>query len=61
MDGSMASNVTYITSGAALIAGLTLNEWVAIVSIVLAIATFSINWYYKHKTLKVTTNKRDEG
>ncbi len=39
---------TYAASAVALVAGLTLNEWVAVVSLVVMIATFFLNWWFKY-------------
>lgn len=39
----------YITSVWTVIVGLTLNEIAILVGIFTALATFCVNWYYKHK------------
>ena len=44
------SPVTYGASVFTIIAGLTINEWVAIGGLILGLATFALNWWYKHKT-----------
>tara|TARA_R110000851_G_scaffold325614_1_gene493736 strand:- start:715 stop:894 length:180 start_codon:yes stop_codon:yes gene_type:complete len=49
----VASLVSYIASFFALVASVTLPEWVAITSIVVAIVGLGITWYYKHKTLQL--------
>ena len=51
--GDIASPTTYAASGFALIASVTLNEWVALVSIVVAVGTLITNWYYKHESLMI--------
>ncbi|MDC0598865.1 phage holin family protein [Gammaproteobacteria bacterium] len=57
MDNSVVekANVltSYILSSIGFAAGLTFNEWVALISLFLGLGTFSVNWYYKHKTLKL--------
>ncbi len=45
---------TYLTSGWALVAGLTLNEWVAVVSIIIAIASFIVNWWFQYHRFLLT-------
>lgn len=45
-----ASAVSYgVNSGVALFGALTLNEILAIVGVVLAIATFGVNWFYQRR------------
>jgi len=46
------SEVTYVASAVTVISGLTVNEWGVIIGLVIAVATFAVNWYYKHKTFK---------
>ena len=50
----------YIATAIGAIAGLTINEWVALCSLMLGAATFAINWYYKHKTFELTLSKNEE-
>ncbi|MBR9778448.1 MAG: hypothetical protein GYB52_06940 [Rhodospirillales bacterium] len=47
MDRTTLTN--YAATGAGFLAGLTANELVAIISIVIALGTFFLNWIYKHK------------
>ena len=56
----IASPTTYAASGFALVASVTLNEWVALVSITVAVGTLLINWYYKHMQLKVARQQKDK-
>ena len=44
---------TYISSFVAFIASVNLNEWLAVVSICVALGTFGITWYYKHQQTKI--------
>jgi uncharacterized membrane protein len=55
----VASLVSYIASLFALLASLTLPEWVAVLSVIVAIIGRGITWYYKHKTLQFL--KKDRG
>lgn len=48
--GKHASDVTYGSAVVTVIGGLTLNEWLAVTGIVIGIASFIVNWAYKHKT-----------
>jgi uncharacterized membrane protein YphA (DoxX/SURF4 family) len=50
---AIASKVTYTVSGVLMIFGFTLNDLALILGMILGIATFCINWYYKHQTLKL--------
>lgn len=43
------SNSSYAASVFAIISGFTFNEWVALIGLFLAVATFGVNWFYKHK------------
>ncbi len=56
---------TYVASAVALVAGLTLNEWVAVVSLVVMIATFFLNWWFKYHqfilTMKSVVQYKPEG
>ena len=45
----MTSPATYAASAFTVIAGLTINEWVAIGGLILGLATFIVNWWYKRK------------
>lgn len=44
-----ASWISYTSNGMAIFCGLTLNDWGMLVGIVVGLATFCINWYYKAK------------
>lgn len=44
-----ASWISYTSNGMAVICGLTLNDWGMLVGILVGLATFGINWYYKAK------------
>lgn len=46
----------YITSAWTVFVGLSLNEFAILVGIFTALATFCINWYYKHKESKAFRN-----
>ncbi len=49
---------SYITSGTmTLVGGYTVNEWLAVTGIILGIATFIVNWVYKHKHYKLEARR----
>lgn len=52
-----ASPVTYGASIVTVISGLTINEWGVVAGICIGVATFGVNWWYKHKTLKHLRSK----
>lgn len=43
------SPVTYWSSAFAFVSSVTLPEWVAVTSIIVAITGLIVTWYYKHK------------
>lgn len=49
---AVASKIAYTASGALMILGYTLNDLAVLLGMLLGIATFLLNWYYKHQTLK---------
>lgn len=49
-DSSLAA---YFGSFAAFLGGLTLDEWGALMGIILGVFTFFINWHYKCKTYHI--------
>lgn len=44
-----ASWISYTSNGMAIVCGLTLNDWGMLIGILVGLATFGINWYYKAK------------
>ena len=53
LAATVASKATYTLSGVLMLFGFTLNDLALILGMVLGVATFCLNWYYKHQTLKV--------
>jgi len=49
---------TYAASGVTILAGLSLSDWGVLIGIVIAIATFGMNWYYKHQAFNLMRQKR---
>ena len=47
-----ADKVAYAASGGAFLAGMTASDIAAFAGIVIAMLTFFVNWYYKHKADK---------
>lgn len=36
---------------------LSLNEWIAVLNVVLGFMTFAVNWYYKRRATKLQETK----
>lgn len=53
MTDKGASAITYSAAGSAIFLGLTANEVAAIIAAVVAISTFLVNWYYRHRHFKL--------
>lgn len=54
VSDKIASTVSYTAGVSTATAGaLTLNDWALIVGIIVSLGTFAVNWYYKHKTVKI--------
>ena len=56
----LTTPVSYVTSATmTVLGGLTINEWMAVIGIILGIATFVVNWFYKHKQFKQAQKSRE--
>ena len=57
MSGATMTDVsnptTYVASAFAFVSSVTLPEWVAVTSIVVALGSLGVTWYYKHKQYKL--------
>jgi len=52
------TSTSYAASGATIaIGGFTANEIAALIGALLALATFAVNWYYRHKTYQLEKAK----
>jgi hypothetical protein len=49
----ITTGLSYSAAAANIVFGLTINEISILVGIFLAMATFLINWYYKHQGMKL--------
>jgi hypothetical protein len=47
------SGASYGFAGFTIFASLTLNDWAIIIGMVIAVATFGLNWWYRHQHLKI--------
>ena len=57
----IVTQASYTTSGGATVIGvLTVNEWAAICGVILATATFAVNWYYKRKHYQLAKRRTIE-
>jgi len=45
----MTSLAAYWTSGVTVVAGWTAQEWFGFIGLLLAVGTFGLNWFYRHK------------
>ncbi|CZF79704.1 phage holin [Grimontia marina] len=52
MNDSSAA-ISYGASAVTTLAGLTINEWVALGGFLIGVATFGVNWWYKHAQTKI--------
>lgn len=50
---NLSMKVAYGASGGTFVAGWALNEIVAAAGLALGIATFAVNWYYRHRHLQL--------
>jgi hypothetical protein len=53
MLGRVSGFITYSASGAAILGGLTLNDWAAVIGSVVAIAAFAHNVMHKRELRKI--------
>ena len=58
MTEKITTVVSYAASGTLMVGGLAMNELVAIIGLTLAIATFVVNWFYKHKHLQLARESK---
>ena len=49
MKQELAEKTSYTVSAGAALAGLTVNEWVALIGVGCAVGTFLVNWWYQHR------------
>lgn len=59
MTDKLATGITYSSAASAVLFGLTANELAALLATAVAIASFCVNWYYKHRYFRLaeaTTN-----
>lgn len=57
---AIASKVSYTASGTLIALGFSLSDFTLIFGMVLGLATFFLNWFYKHKSLKLLKDIEDE-
>ena len=53
MSAEKTTVAAYSTSGSLMVLGVTMNDLALIVGMFFALATFVLNWYYKHQQLKM--------
>ncbi len=57
---SGASKATYTGAGASVAAGVSGNDWMAILGLLVAVAGFAVNLYYKRKEDRRQQREYDE-
>lgn len=55
--GHVASQASYAASGGTFVLGFTFEHWMMLAGFVLGLATFLLNWYYKHKHYKLAKDR----
>lgn len=55
----IATGTSYTASAGTIVFGLTVNEWGVLIGTILAIATFVVNWVYRHKHYQL--RKQEQG
>ena len=55
-----AAAASYVASGTAVLFGLSATEFAAFVGAAVAICTFCVNWYYKHKAFQILKGRRKD-
>lgn len=53
MTEPKASIASYTASGSLILFGLTANDFAVLSGLFFAFITFCINWYYKHKHMRI--------
>ena len=51
MSDPKTSIASYVSSGSLIIFGMSANDFAVLVGLILAAATFLLNWWYKHQHL----------
>lgn len=53
MTDPKTSIASYTASGSLILFGLTANDFAVISGLIFAFMTFLLNWYYKHKHMRI--------
>jgi hypothetical protein len=53
MSDPKTSIASYAASGSLVIFGMSANDFAVMIGLVLAVATFLLNWIYKHRHFKL--------
>lgn len=53
MSDPKTSIASYTASGSLILFGLTANDFAVLSGLIFALMTFCINWYYKHKHMRI--------
>lgn len=59
MPDRIATNVSYAGATTAVVGGLSFNEWVGLAGVIVALATFIYNVWYKERLIRIAKEKGD--
>ena len=57
----VTAKVAVAAGGGTAVWGYLEANWMGLVGLLIATATFAVNWYYKHKHLKLAQSSQDDG
>lgn len=60
MSDPKTTTAAYLSSGTAIVFGLSASEIAALVGAMCALLTFAVNWYYKHQSLKLMMSQIEQ-
>jgi len=60
MEDRVSTAASYVTSGSLVFFGLAVSDLAILVGSILGIATFIVNWTYKHKHLELERKRNKE-
>lgn len=56
-SAALASKATNVGAATAVGAGFLANNWIGLAGLLIGLAGFLVNWYYKHQTFKKLQEK----
>lgn len=58
---NISERLGYAAGGGTVIAGIALNDAAMVLGIIATIATFIVNWYYRHKSYQLEKQRVERG